>query len=292
MTYTTLVSTADLAAHLHEWAVVDCRFDLQQETWGRQQYADAHVPGAVYADLGEDLAGRRTGRNGRHPLPSVEALAATFGRLGIDRSTQVAVYDQDVGMFASRLWWTLRYLGHDAVAVLDGGWAKWVREGRPVRGGGESRPAAVFAPSPRPQMAVDVTEVARRSGQNAALIDARGPERFLGQIEPLDRVAGHIPGATNHYFRWNIGESGTLLPPQQLRDTLSAVLGPHSPEEAIVYCGSGVSACHNLLAMEHAGLRGAKLYVGSWSEWSSDPARPVETGQSGEAASPVPAAER
>jgi thiosulfate/3-mercaptopyruvate sulfurtransferase len=281
MTYTTVVSTPVLDGKLRDWAVVDCRFDLQDEAWGRSQYRLSHIPGAVYASLSEDLAGKRTSATGRHPLPAVDALAELFGRLGIDRSTQVVVYDQDSGLFASRLWWSLRYLGHDAVALLDGGWAKWAREGRPTRSGEETRQAAVFVPDPRPGMTVAIDEVAAGLDSPAILlVDARGPDRFEGQSEPIDRVAGHIPGAANHFYRWNLGPDGTLLPGEALREKFTTLLGGRAPEEAVVYCGSGVSACHNLLAMEHAGLPGTRLYVGSWSEWSRDQSRPVETGPS------------
>ena len=246
---------------------------------GREQYLAAHIPGAVYASLNDDLAGDRTGTNGRHPLPPVEALAAAFGRLGIDRGTQVVVYDPDSGLYASRLWWSLRYLGHDAVALLDGGWAKWRREERPTRSGEESRRPAVFVAAPRSDWRVDVDEVAARmQDPGTRLVDARGPDRFEGRSETIDRVAGHIPGATNHFYKWNLGDDGTMLPPEQLRERFTRALGGHAPEQAVMYCGSGVSACHNLLAMERAGLPGTKLYVGSWSEWSSDPSRPVEIG--------------
>lgn len=278
MAYTTLVSTDTLAAHLDSWAIVDCRFDLQNTASGREQYRAAHIPGAVYASLDEDLSGERTGANGRHPLPSIEALAATFGRLGIDRGTRVAVYDQDIGMYASRLWWSLKYLGHDAVALVDGGWAKWTREGRPTRSGDESRPRAVFTPEPRRDLRMEVQDVAAHLGQpDPLLVDARSPERYEGRSEPLDRAAGHIPGAVNHFYKWNVSEHGTMLPPERLRERFTALLAGRAPEQAVMYCGSGVTACHNLLAMEHAGLPGTKLYVGSWSEWSSDPSRPVET---------------
>jgi len=279
MRYTTLVSTDDLAAGGASWAIVDCRFDLQHENWGREQFRAAHIPGAVYASLADDLAGARDGRNGRHPVPSIDALAATFGRLGIDRETQVVVYDQDTGLYASRLWWSLRYLGHDAVALLDGGWAKWTREGRPVASGDATRQPAVFVASPRPALRVDLTDVAARIGDaETLLVDARGPERFEGQSEPLDRIAGHIPGAANHFYKWNLADDGTMLPPEQLRENFTRLLGSRLPASTVMYCGSGVSACHNLLAMAHAGLDGTPLYPGSWSEWSSDPARPVETG--------------
>jgi thiosulfate/3-mercaptopyruvate sulfurtransferase len=291
--YTTIVSTDLLASHLEvrlkadttegDWAIVDCRFDLQNVQWGRDQYRLAHVPGAVYASLNEDLSGPLNGSNGRHPLPAVDVLAATLGRLGIDRSTQVIAYDQDAGSYASRLWWLLRYLGHDAVAVLDGGWAKWVREGRPTRGGDESRQGTAFLPSPREGMTVGLADVIAHIGDSErVLVDARAAERFEGRSETIDRVAGHIPGAVNHFFKQNLGADGTMLPPETLRANFARVLGSHTPAEAVMYCGSGVTACQNLLAMEHAGLRGAGLYVGSWSEWSSDPSRPIATGPSQE----------
>ena len=280
MPYSTIVSTETLAAHLDAgWALVDCRFDLQHDGWGRAEYEASHVPGAVYASLNEDLAGDRTGRNGRHPIPSIEALAATFGRFGIRRDTQVVAYDQDSGMYAARLWWSLRYLGHDGVAVLDGGWAKWLREGRPVRSGQEARTPTTIVPVPRPEMRLGIEDViARLEDPSTLLVDARGAERFEGRSEPLDRVAGHIPGAANHFYRSNVGPDGTLLPPAALRAQFEQLLGSHTPQQVVMYCGSGVSACHNLLAMEHAGLPGAPLYPGSWSEWSADPSRPVETG--------------
>jgi thiosulfate/3-mercaptopyruvate sulfurtransferase len=279
--YTTLVSTDLLARHLNDWAIVDCRFDLQNESLGRDQYAAAHIPGAVYASLNDDLSGVRRGSNGRHPLPEIDALTAMLGRLGIDRTTQVVAYDQDAGSYASRLWWLLRYAGHDAVAVLDGGWAKWVREGRPTRGGEETRPAKQYEAVPRPALRVDVGDVASHLDEpGRLLIDARAPERFEGRSETIDRVAGHIPGAINHFFKQNLAPDGTMLTPDIVRANFERLLGGQPPDRVVMYCGSGVTACQNLLAMAHAGLPGARLYVGSWSEWSSDPARPVETGPS------------
>jgi thiosulfate/3-mercaptopyruvate sulfurtransferase len=277
--YSTIVSTDLLASHLGDWAIVDCRFDLQNEQWGRDQYRSAHTPGAVYASLNDDMSGARPGANGRHPLPAIEALAATIGRLGIDRTTQVIAYDQDAGSYASRLWWLLRYLGHDAVAVLDGGWAKWVREGRPTRSGDESRRPVTFAAAARPSMSVDIAGMVSRVHEGTSLlIDARAADRFEGRSETIDRVAGHIPGAINHFFKTNLSGDGTMLPPETLRAQFEEDLGGREPGDAVMYCGSGVTACHNLLAMAHAGLAGTPLYVGSWSEWSSDASRPVETG--------------
>lgn len=276
---TTLVSTSDLASHLGEWVIVDCRFDLQQEHWGREQYRAAHIPGAVYAHLNDDLSGPRTGRNGRHPLPSLDALTTTLSRWGIDAHTQVVAYDQDSGMYASRLWWLLRFAGHTAAAVLDGGWAAWTREGRPARSGEEQRAASDFVLS-QGEIPVRIDEVATATGDpDRVLIDARAPERYEGRIEPLDRVPGHIPTALNHFFKTNLTDQGTMLPPDVLREQFSRALGTHDPSQVVMYCGSGVTACQNLLAMEHAGLSGARLYPGSWSEWSSDPSRPIETGE-------------
>jgi thiosulfate/3-mercaptopyruvate sulfurtransferase len=278
--HTTLVATDVLASHLQgDWVIVDCRFDLQNEHWGRAQYEASHIPGAVYASLSADLAGPKTGTNGRHPMPSIEALSATLGRLGISSGTQVIAYDQDSGMYASRLWWLLRFAGHDAVAILDGGFARWMAEGRPMRAGSEPRPATAFVAAPRPQMSADVAEVVSRlNDPQMLLVDARAPERFEGRVEPIDRVPGHIPGAVNHHYKSNAHEDSTFLAPDTLRRNFTDLLAGHDPTHAVMYCGSGVTACHNLLAMAHAGLPGARLYAGSWSEWSADPSRPVEKG--------------
>jgi thiosulfate/3-mercaptopyruvate sulfurtransferase len=277
--HTTLISTGLLAEHLNDssWLIADCRYNLKDEHWGRRQYIDAHVPGAVFVNLAHDLAGPRTGRNGRHPLPSPEVMAATFGRLGIGDATQVIAYDQDAGPFASRLWWMLRYVGHDAVAVLDGGFAKWIGEGRGTRAAEETRGPAAFTPRLRPEMRLTVEEVVAHLGDSSMLlVDARSPERYQGQPDPLDNVPGHIPGARNRFYRRNISDTGTMLPASELKADFEGVLEGRSAKEAVMYCGSGVTACHNLLAMEHAGLRGARLFAGSWSEWEADPKRPIE----------------
>ena len=288
MTYTSLIDTETLASRLSDptVAIVDCRFDLKDPAWGEREYAARHVPGAVYASLDADMSGEKTGRNGRHPLPDPAALARAFGRLGIDRSTQVVAYDQDTGIYASRFWWLLRWLGHDAAAVLDGGFAKWLKEYRPISSGVESRAAGTFAGTPRPGWVVTVDEVAeasrgaglpRAESRGSRLVDARAPERFRGENETIDAVGGHIPGALNHFYKWNLTDENTFRPSSEVRDRLRASIGDVAPERVINYCGSGVTACHNLLAFEHAGLRGAKLFAGSWSEWSSDPGRPIET---------------
>ena len=282
MPQTTLIDTSTLAEHLTDQnlAIVDCRYDLRDEGWGRRQYAEGHIPGAVYASLDADLSGEKNGVNGRHPRPDPAPLARVFGRLGVDASVQVVAYDQDNGIYASRLWWLLRWLGHDAVAVLDGGFAKWQAEHRPVQSGAETRAAREFVAAPRAGWMVGVDDIARTiAARDGLLVDARAPERYSGESETLDKAAGHIPGAVNHFFKWNLTDEGTFRSPQEIRDRVRASIGDVSPDRVICYCGSGVTACHNLLAFEHAGLSGSRLYVGSWSEWSSDPQRPIEKGE-------------
>lgn len=277
--HTTLISTDTLAAHLDDpsWLIADCRYNLKDEHWGEAQYLASHIPGAVFVNLAHDLAAARTGRNGRHPLPAPDAMAATFSTLGIGNDTQVVAYDQDAGPYASRLWWMLRYVGHDAVAVLDGGFAKWVREAKPVRSAAERRPRAAFVSHLRRDMRVTVEEAVDSLGNPGVLfVDARSAERFKGQPDPLDNVPGHIPGARNRPYRDNIAADGTMRPAAELRADFERVLQGREPNETVMYCGSGVTACHNLLAMEQAGLHGAKLFAGSWSEWEADPKRPVE----------------
>jgi len=281
MAFRTLISTAALASHLDDpaYAIVDCRSKLDDLEWGAREYAAAHIPGASYADLTHDLSGPKRGDNGRHPLPEPAALVQTFGRLGITSGMQVVAYDQENGMFASRLWWLLRWMGHDAAAVLDGGVRKWLAEGRPVESGHTNRAPRAFTGSPRPDMAVDVgTVVEQLADGGPRLVDARAPERYRGDTEPIDRVAGHIPGAKNHCFQWNLDEQGLFRTPEELRAKIRASVGDVPADQIVCYCGSGVTACHNLLAFEHAGLTGAKLYAGSWSEWSADPGRPIEKG--------------
>jgi thiosulfate/3-mercaptopyruvate sulfurtransferase len=276
---TTLIDTDTLAAHLDDpgFAIVDCRFSLADEAWGAGEYTTRHIPGAVFAHLGRDLSGELTGRNGRHPLPDPQALSITLGHLGIGDDTQVVAYDQDSGMFASRLWWLLRWMGHDAVAVLDGGFAQWIADGHPTSGGLERRAARTFHGSPRADMTTDAAAVASRIGKSDwRLLDARAPERYRGDVEPIDRVAGHIPSAVDHPFTSNLTAASRFFDAPHLREMLTRALDGVPPDRTVCYCGSGVTACHNLLALEHAGLTGAKLYPGSWSEWSSDPSRPIE----------------
>ncbi len=279
--FKTLIDPATLSQHLAEpdWVIVDCRFDLTDPARGEQLYLESHIPGARYAHLDRDLAGTKTGKNGRHPLPTPAQMEERFGALGIGPGVQVVAYDADSGMYAARLWWMLRFMGHDPAAVLDGGLAAWVRAGHNVSGGREVGPSTTFAGRPRANWQVDVDEVAARLGDRSrVLIDARAAARFRGESETLDRVAGHIPGARNHFFQSNLTDEKTFKAADELRAEWLNTLGSASVPDAVVYCGSGVTACHNLLALEHAGLHGARLYPGSWSEWSADPDRPIETG--------------
>jgi thiosulfate/3-mercaptopyruvate sulfurtransferase len=278
--FRTLVSTDILAAHLDDpgWAIVDCRFELAETEAAEAAYRQEHIPGAVYAHLDRDLCAKRTGRNGRHPLPDMDAFTRRLGEWGVGPGVQVVAYDQDLGQYASRLWWMLRSLGHEAAAVLEGGFGRWVREGRPARSGIERREARRFAARRVEGRYVLADQVdAIRQDPAWLLIDSRAPERYRGETEPIDPVAGHIPGAVNRLARDNATEDGTLLPASELRKQFDALLGDVPPDRTVAYCGSGVFACYNLLAMEHAGLAGARLYAGSWSEWCSDPSRPVAT---------------
>jgi len=279
--FTTLINPAQLAERLTDpaYVVVDVRHDLARpERWGEDQYEAGHLPGARFAHMDRDLSAQKTGRNGRHPLPSPEDAAALFGRLGIAPGMQVVAYDQGSGMFASRLWWMLRWLGHDAVAVLDGGFERWTRESRPVSTVRPLPSHAVFAPA-RTRPTASAAEIERAIAAGAlTLVDARVPERYRGDVEPLDPVAGHIPGARNRPYGDNVNPDATFKPADALRREFAALLGTTPLDRVVHYCGSGVTGCHNVLAMEIAGLPGTRLYPGSWSEWCADPARPVETG--------------
>jgi thiosulfate/3-mercaptopyruvate sulfurtransferase len=275
--YTTLIDCPTLAAFLGQenWIVVDCRFKLEDTAAGEHAYGESHIPGAVYAHLDRDLSSQPVTDYGRHPLPSPATLTRLFGRLGIDQRKQVVAYDDADGMVASRLWWMLRYMGHEAVAVLDGGWQAWRAAGLPVRGGVERNQQALFTGAPRKQWLVQLADVTNVQ----LLIDSRDPARYRGENETLDPKAGHIPGAVNYHYRLNRGSDGLYLSPEQLRQHFERLLDQTPASEAVFYCGSGVSACANLLALAHAGLPPARLYAGSWSEWSRTPGLPVETNE-------------
>jgi thiosulfate/3-mercaptopyruvate sulfurtransferase len=272
--------------------VIDCRFDLARPEWGEESYAAARIPHALYAHLDRDLSGPVSPRSGRHPLPQAAALAARFGRFGIAPRTQVVAYDQGSGAYAARLWWLLRWLGHLRVAVLDGGFAAWQQQSLPIERepAGAGRPALVaeaFESGADETMTVSTAQLAHAVAAGLlargerVLVDARGADRFAGRNETLDPVAGHIPGARNHPFTENLDSRGRFLDPATLRERFAKTLGGEPPAAVISMCGSGVTACHNLLAMEVAGLSGARLYAGSWSEWIRDPARPISVGPSG-----------
>ena len=271
---TTLVSTAELAAH-PQWRVFDCRHDLAKPELGEAQYGDGHIPGALFAHLERDLSAAKTGRNGRHPLPDADDFAEWVQKSGLLPADQVVCYDAGNGAMAARLWWMLRWIGHGEVAVLDGGLAKWTREGRPVTSEVPRFTPRKYPLELRPELAVDVGTL-ERNLEKCLLLDARAPARYRGEQEPIDPVAGRIKGAQNRFNMENVSPEGTFKPPSILKQDFQSVLKGRSPAEVIHYCGSGVAACHNLLAMEIAGLSGGKLYAGSWSEWSSDAKRPKE----------------
>ncbi|WP_395330171.1 sulfurtransferase [Novosphingobium sp. BL-8H] len=281
MAYETLISVSDLHALLaagEDVLILDCEFELGAPDKGREAYRAGHLPGARYAHLDDDLAGPPDGRNGRHPLPSRVAFAAWLRAQGLRQGQQVVACDSNGGAWAARAWWLLRWAGHTPVAVLDGGKQAWVTAGLPMEtgGAGPARPGDFQAGEPLVPAPVDADGVlANIDGAAAQVLDARDPSRFRGDPNPIDPVAGHIPGARNRFFRDNLGPDGHFRPADQLAADFAALL---DGKPAILSCGSGVTACHNALAMAHAGLAGARLYPGSWSEWIADPARPVATG--------------
>ncbi len=283
MIYGTIVRTSDLASRLGDphWVVFDCRHTLTDPDAGRRAYAREHIPTARFAHMEEDLSDHSRRGAGRHPLPDPNRFAEKLGRWGVGESTQVVVYDDSFGSMAVRMWWMLKWLGHEAVALLDGGIPKWKREGRPLTADPPEMFPTVFPRSTGARsMWVDAHEVAEGMVKGTIrLIDARAPERFHGEKETIDPVAGHVPGAVNHPFEDNLGLDGTFLPPDELGAAYRALLNGVSAGKVVQMCGSGVTACHNLLAMEIAGLKGARLYPGSWSEWIADPLRPAARGE-------------
>lgn len=286
MSHDTLVSADTLRALLageEPPLVLDASFDLADTAAGERAYAAAHIPGSLYVHLDRDLCAARTGRNGRHPLPDRADFARTAGRFGITPQTQVVVLDRQGSMYAARLWWMLRWLGHERVAVLDGGFVAWLSAGGEATNGAPDAQAfsaaqaqGAYPERPSRVGSIDAITLAGVLGRDA-LIDARSPERFRGDREPIDPIAGHIPGALNRFHAANMSD-GRFKAPAQLRAEFEALLGGRTPADVVHSCGSGVTACHNLLAMEHAGLHGSRLYPGSWSEWSSDPARAIARG--------------
>jgi len=281
MPYTTLVTTAELFDHLEDpgWIVFDCRHELTNPEAGPREYAKSHIPGARFLHVDEDLSAPLTGANGRHPLPDPDVFARKLGAAGVDRAKQVVAYDAHGANYAARLWWMLRWLGHDAVAVLDGGWGKWLREDRPESSVVPTPTPARFEPASRPSSSVDTRFLlAHLRDPSVLVVDARTADRYRGETEPFDPVAGHIPGSISLPFKENLAQGGVFKPAEALRAQWRAAIGNATPASVVHTCGSGVSACQNLLAMEIAGLSGSRLYAGSWSEWCADPARPVATG--------------
>jgi len=275
----TLISANQLYEQITnpDWVIVDCHFDLDHPDAGRQAYNQAHIPGAVYAHLNQDLSGEVIpGKTGRHPLPEIGTFAQKLSEWGIDETVQVVVYDKGSGSIAARLWWMLRWLGHHSVALLDGGSNSWVEAGYPLEGTIPTPRPRVFKPAPQPKMVFGLDKILHAPQNQFLLVDSRSPERYLGESEPIDQIAGHIPGAINASFLQNLDPSQKFLSKQLLAERFSALIGSADPEQVIFYCGSGVTAAHNILAMAHAGLGFGKLFPGSWSEWILDPNRPVE----------------
>jgi len=281
MAFTTTISASELAEHLSDpdWGIVDCRFMLAKPAQGRKDYDTAHIPGAVYAHLDDDLTGPIIkGITGRHPLPSILNVSRVFSRFGIDSSVQVVAYD-DVGgaLAAGRVWWLLRWLGQTSVAVLDGGWQEWLKKGLPVSSGVETRKPRKFVPQPRNELIVSSVEIdAIRQDPGYKVLDARSADRFRGENETIDPVAGHIPGAISAPYAGNLNPDSTFLSDKILADRYRKLVSGVSGDHVVCYCGSGVTATHDILAMMKAGLGEARLYAGSYSEWITDPKRPVE----------------
>lgn len=268
-----LIDVASLAALVEspDTVVIDCRFDLARPEQGRADYLEAHVPGALYAHLDDDLSAPRGSVGGRHPLPDANTLVERFSALGIGADTRVVAYDQGGGAIAARLWWMLRYMGHEAVAVLDGGFGAWLAADQPVESGQVTVSSNRFHGEAIAGMVVDAAAVPGAR----LLVDSRDGARYRGEHEPLDPVAGHIPGAQNRFFASNLDSAARFRDRASLLVAFEQLLAACPASEAVFYCGSGVTACHNLLAMVHAGLPMARLYAGSWSDWCSDPSRPV-----------------
>ena len=278
--YSSLISTQIVQGYLEnpKWRFFDCRYELTSPDKKKSEYSVSHIPGALYVHLKQDLAASHVaGKTGRHPLPSVDDLVIKFSEMGIDNSIQVVVYDDPGGSHASRFWWILRWLGHDAVAVIDGGWSKWIMEGRPVSSDVLISEAKEFIVSPRLDWTVTADEILQDlNNPEKCLLDARSAQRFRGENEKFDPVAGHIPGAQSAPFTDNLDKNGNWKSRFELRQKFKKLLDGSTADQSISYCGSGITACHNILAMYHAGLGNSRLYPGSWSEWITNPDRPVE----------------
>jgi thiosulfate/3-mercaptopyruvate sulfurtransferase len=279
--YTTLIDADTLRLNVGnpDWRVIDCRHDLLQPDAGRHAYTQGHIAGAVFAHLDRDLSGPKTPHSGRHPLPHPDRLTECFRRWGIDPDTQIVAYDDSAGLYAGRLWWLARWLGHEKVALLDGGWQAALKGGLTIQSGEATAAPGRFERASSREQPVGVEAVqAARADSDWLVVDARAPDRYAGQNETIDPIGGHIPGAMNRFWQSNLQPDGRFKSVAQLRSEFTALLGARAAAQVIVQCGSGVSACHHLLAMQHAGLQGAKLYPGSWSQWITDPTRPIAVG--------------
>ena len=275
-----LVSTEELARHLDDpdWVVIDTRHELTQPEQGRAAWRAGHIPGAFHLHLDDDLSGPKTGRNGRHPLPDPTALAAKLAACGVAPGRMVVAYDDTGNCYAVRLWWLLRWLGHDRVTLLDGGLKAWLADGRALEAKTPQPRTGHVVPQVRHEFTVDRQHViATRDDATVCLLDARSPGRFYGENETLDPVGGHIPGAENRFWQMNLQPDGRFRPPEVLKKQFLELIGSARPEDTMHSCGSGVTACHNLFAMTLAGLPGSRLYPGSWSEWCAHPELPVST---------------
>jgi thiosulfate/3-mercaptopyruvate sulfurtransferase len=278
--FTSIISVEELHNHLNneELILVDCRFDLADESWGFEEYEQIHIPGAVYAHLNNDLSGAKTKKTGRHPLPDPSDFNKTCSILGISQNSQVVVYDSTEGSMASRMWFLLKYYGHKNVALLNGGLGAWLVKGYPIESGVNSNKPGNFSGHPNPKMVITSEDVKTLlKSDSYLLIDARATERFSGEIEPIDRLAGHIPGATNYPYAWNLNADGLFKSKQELKDIYTGLISDLPSEKIAVYCGSGVTSCVPLVAMQFAGLPLARLYAGSWSEWIQDDSNPIVT---------------
>ena len=253
--------------------IFDVRYDLMNKNKGREAYLNSHIPGAIYVDLNSDLSRPPFTNKGRHPLPDIKAINELFSELGVNKEKQVVIYDDAFGSFSARLWWMLKYLQHDKVAVLDGGWQSWINSGGIVSSKNETRIPCLFDSAQLENILVNIDQVC----DSDLIIDSREPFRYKGESEPIDQAAGHIPGAKNRFWKNNITDDGHFKEKDQLSNEFELLFGKVSPQDVVFYCGSGVTACHNLLAVVHAGLALPKLYAGSWSEWSSTPGKPIAT---------------
>ena len=278
--HSSLISTQIAQDHLDnpKWRFFDCRYELTAPEKIKAEFSVSHIPGALYVNMNQDLAATHVpGKTGRHPLPSVDDMSRKFSAMGIDKSIQVVVYDDAGGSHAARFWWMLRWLGHDAVAVIDGGWPRWIKEERPVSSELLIPEAKEFIASPRLRWTVSADEILKDLiNPESCVLDARSAQRFRGENEKFDPVAGHIPGALSAPFTDNLDENGKWKSRSELRNNFEKLLDGSYAEETVSYCGSGITACHNILAMYYAGLGESRLYPGSWSEWITDPDRPVE----------------